>query len=254
MVTRVGLVQSGNLTGFATSATSSTFNTQVGDLVLVFTRFSPPTTETVSSVALSLGGSLTAINVTNISTRNTSSAWYRVITTAQTGDSVVATLSGSVSNRVLDVVIYRPGAGFALSFDTFGVATTSFTASVTTSAINTTGGGVLCTFVSGSYVDFLTTSVSAGYTKFGTDTAASSIAEKFSATAVSSETVTWNQTSTNGSQYFIAHDVAIKEVTPYEARITWAEAQYQSSGVVTPTDYSSPMSRGIFRGIERGVA
>jgi len=43
--------------------------------------------------------------------------------------------------------------------------------------------------------------------------------------------------------------------TPYEARITWAEAQYQASGApVTPTDYSEPLSRGIFRGIERGVA
>jgi len=43
--------------------------------------------------------------------------------------------------------------------------------------------------------------------------------------------------------------------SPYEARITWAEAQYQASGApTTPTDYSSPMSRGIFRGIERGVA
>ena len=40
----------------------------------------------------------------------------------------------------------------------------------------------------------------------------------------------------------------------YSARITWAEAQYQASGVPSVTDYSSPMSRGIFRGIERGVA
>jgi hypothetical protein len=40
----------------------------------------------------------------------------------------------------------------------------------------------------------------------------------------------------------------------YEARITWAEAQYQSSGVSPSTDYSEPLSRGIFRGIERGVA
>lgn len=41
-------------------------------------------------------------------------------------------------------------------------------------------------------------------------------------------------------------------VAAYEARITWAEAQYQASTALT--DYSSPMSRGIFRGIERGVA
>lgn len=48
--------------------------------------------------------------------------------------------------------------------------------------------------------------------------------------------------------------ISVGAATPYEARITWAEAQYQTAGVVTPTDYSSPMSRGIFRGIERGVA
>jgi hypothetical protein len=40
----------------------------------------------------------------------------------------------------------------------------------------------------------------------------------------------------------------------YQTRITWAEAQYQASGVPSVTDYSSPLSRGIFRGIERGVA
>ncbi len=41
---------------------------------------------------------------------------------------------------------------------------------------------------------------------------------------------------------------------PYGVRITWAESQYQSSGVSPSTDYSEPLSRGIFRGIERGVA
>jgi hypothetical protein len=43
--------------------------------------------------------------------------------------------------------------------------------------------------------------------------------------------------------------------SPYDARVTWAELQYQASAApVTPTDYSEPLSRGIFRGIERGVA
>ncbi len=42
---------------------------------------------------------------------------------------------------------------------------------------------------------------------------------------------------------------------PYDARVTWAELQYEASAApVTPTDYSEPLSRGIFRGIERGVA
>jgi hypothetical protein len=48
--------------------------------------------------------------------------------------------------------------------------------------------------------------------------------------------------------------VPISAVAAYQARITWAEAQYQSSGVSPSTDYSEPLSRGIFRGIERGVA
>jgi len=48
--------------------------------------------------------------------------------------------------------------------------------------------------------------------------------------------------------------ISVGAATPYEARITWAEAQYQSSGVSPSTDYSEPLSRGIFRGIERGVA
>jgi hypothetical protein len=48
--------------------------------------------------------------------------------------------------------------------------------------------------------------------------------------------------------------VPVSAVAAYEARITWAEAQYQSSGVSPSTDYSEPLSRGIFRGIERGVA
>lgn len=44
------------------------------------------------------------------------------------------------------------------------------------------------------------------------------------------------------------------EYQPYQVRITWAEAQYQTSGIPSVTDYSSPLSRGMFRGIERGVA
>jgi hypothetical protein len=47
----------------------------------------------------------------------------------------------------------------------------------------------------------------------------------------------------------------VNQAVTYDARVTWAELQYQASGApVTPTDYSEPLSRGIFRGIERGVA
>jgi hypothetical protein len=54
--------------------------------------------------------------------------------------------------------------------------------------------------------------------------------------------------------YWLRYPPESAPTLPYQARITWAEAQYQSSGVSPSTDYSEPLSRGIFRGIERGVA
>lgn len=59
---------------------------------------------------------------------------------------------------------------------------------------------------------------------------------------------------TGGGTITIASVTLAASVASYSTRITWAEAQYQASGVPSVTDYSSPMSRGIFRGIERGVA
>lgn len=239
MVTRVGLVQSGVISGFSGTITSaSSVDTQVGDLVLVFTRFQATTTETVSSVALTSGGAFTSADVTNINGRNTSSAWYRVITSAQTSDSVTATFSGSMPARSIDVVIYRPGSGGTLSYDTVGVNTTGFgVSSITTSAINTTGGGVLCALISGYYGDFVGPTITAGYTKFGTDTLYSAIAEKFSGSSLSSETITWSDSTANGPSYSIAHLVAIKE-----------------TGVATPIYEFQPFSRGVGRGIARGIA
>jgi hypothetical protein len=235
MVTRVGLVQSGApASSFGSTITSGTFNTQVGDCVLVFARFKATTTETVSGVTLTLGGApaLISANVTNVSNRNTSSAWYRIITTAQTGDQVQATFDGSVTYRGLDVIVYRPGSGGTLSYDTVGVANTGFgPTSITTSAINTTGGGVLCAFISGYYGDFVGPTITAGYTKFGTDTLFSAMAEKFPSTSLSSETITWSDT--NGTPYSIAHLVAIKETTIYEF---------------------ASLNRGVGRGIARGIA
>jgi hypothetical protein len=244
MATRVGLVQSGFVTPFATTLVSSTFNTQVGDFLLVFTRASCPTTETVSSAILADGGSNTSLTPIdgasgrNITGRQCANAFYKVITTARTGDSVTVNYSASLAGRELDVIIYRSGSGGTLSYDaTYGVDQTIFTATTTTSAINTTGGGVLCSFVSGSYNDLTSTSVSAGYTKFGTDTVATSLAERFSTTALSSETVTWSQTSGNGYQWFITYDIPIKD----------------TSAATTNYEFQ-PFSRGIGRGIARGIA
>jgi hypothetical protein len=247
MVTRVGLVQSGFVTPFATTIKSSdygSFNTQVGDFLLVFTRSNVTGAQTVSSAILRDGGSdtpLTPIDGAsgrNINSRQCANAFYKVITTARTSDYVTVTYSDSLPGRELDVIIYRPGSGGTLSYDaTYGVDQTIFTATTTTSPINTTGGGVLCSFVSGNYNDITSTSVSGSYTKFGTDTNSTSLAEKFSATALSSETVTWSQTSGNGYQWFITYDIPIKE-----------------TGVATPVYEFASLNRGVGRGIARGIA
>lgn len=61
--------------------------------------------------------------------------------------------------------------------------------------------------------------------------------------------------ASNAATNVTATELVIEDASvAYSTRITWAEAQYQASGVPSVTDYSSPMSRGIFRGIERGVA
>jgi hypothetical protein len=245
MVTRVNLVQSGApAAGFSTYIGTGTFNTQVGDLVLVFARCGAASTEKPLSAILADGGANTAMtqidssNVFDTVGRNAAGAYYKVITTARTGDSITVNFTVGVENRVVDVIIYRPGAGGTLSFDVLGKTsnTAGYVPSAVTSAINTTGGGVLCTYVSGAYGNFVLTSVSAGYTKFGADTISTSIAEKFSATALSSETVTWTD-STNPYQYYIAYDVAIKD----------------TSAATTNYEFQ-PFSRGIGRGIARGIA
>jgi hypothetical protein len=221
MVTRVGSpIQSGVADTFSTFINSGTFNTQVGDLVLVFARSNAGADETVTSAILADGGANTAMTLidrTNVPSRNTAAAFYKIITTARTTDSVRINFSDTVYKRVVDVIIYRPGARATLSLDVLGKTspTAGYTGSAITSPINTTGGGVLCTYVVGSYDvpgGFISTSVTAGYTKFGTDTVFTSLAEKFSATALSSETVTWTD-STNPYHYYIAYDVAIKELT-----------------------------------------
>jgi len=247
MVTRVAgsPIQSGAPTaGFLSYIDTGTFNTQVGDLVLVFTRCGVVSTEKPLSAILADNGANTAMteidssNVFDVVGRNAAGAYYRVITAARTGDSIRVNFTASVASRVVDVIIYRPGSGGTLSFDVLGKTSLSagYAPSAVTSAINTAGGGVLCTYVSGAYNNFVSTSVSAGYTKFGSDTVVTSLAEKFSATALSSETVTWTD-GTNPYQYYIAYDVAIKD----------------TSTAVTNYEFQ-PFSRGIGRGIARGIA
>jgi hypothetical protein len=173
MATRVGSpIQTGApSSSFATTiATSASIDYQVGDFVLAFARCNAPTTETISGVALASGGSLTSIgSPINVSGATTVSAWYKVMAAAVTGDTATATFSTSANYRGLDVVVYRPGSGGTLSLDgSPGTATTAYgPTTITTSSINTTGGGVLCAFVGGTYNDFNTPgpTVSSGYTK-----------------------------------------------------------------------------------------
>jgi hypothetical protein len=225
MVTRVDLIQTGapSASAATTISTSPTVDYQAGDLVLAFARHSAATTETVSGVALTTGGALTAIvSPINIPSRTTVSGWYKIMTAAATGDTATATFSASVDYRGLDVIVYRPGSGGTLSVDGLpGSSQTGFPASsITTSAINTTGGGVLCAFIGGYYGDFNAPgpTVTAGYTKIGADTLFSAIAEKFPSTSLSSETITWAYSSGNEVAYSVAFLVAIKETSATYAR------------------------------------
>jgi len=244
MATRVGSpIQTGApSSSFSTTiATSATIDYQIGDVVVAFAQAHTPTTETVNSVVLTSGGSLTAVvSPINISTRITGSAWYKVMTTAATGDTATATFSTGLQYRILNVVIYRPGTGGTLSYDTYGSATTGYYVdSVTTNSMNTAGGGVLCTFVGGYYGDWNSpgATVSTGYTKIGTDTLFSAIAEKFPSSSLSSESATWTYTSGNKLSFAVAFNVAIKD----------------TSAAVSVYEFNS-FSRGVGRGIARGIA
>jgi hypothetical protein len=182
----------------------------------------------VSGISLSLSGAVTTfgagpITISGPPARQSAWAGYKVATAAQT-ESATATFSTSVDYRSIHVVVYRPGSGATLSIDgSPGTATTAFgVTTITTSAITTTGGGVLCAFVGGTYVPGFspgTTTVSSGYATIGTTTDLSSLAEKFSASALASETVTFTETvAANQMSYAIAYNVAIKEAIYTYAR------------------------------------
>jgi len=218
MVTRVDFQQTVPTSAFSTTVTSPNFTTQVGDFILVFARCPAGTGGVVSGISLSLSGAVTTFGAGPITIATRQSAWagYKVATAAQT-EQASATFSTSVDYRSIHVVVYRPGSGATLSIDgSPGTATTAFgVTTITTSAITTTGGGVLCAFVGGTYAPGFspgTTTVSSGYATIGTTTDLSSLAEKFSASALASETVTFTETvAANQMSYAIAYNVAIKE-------------------------------------------
>jgi hypothetical protein len=225
MVTRVDFKQAGPTApgAFSTTLNSPNFDTQVGDFVLVFARCNQVSTEVVSSVSMNLGGALTSIGSPSpiqISGHTSAGAWYKVITTAQTNDYATATFSAGIDYRSIHVVIYRPSSGGALSFETsFGSNTTGYgLTTITTSAINTSGG-VLCAFVGGSYIDFVgPTTPTSGYSSIGTSTA-SGLAERFSSSPLTSETMTFADANTGNLMSFaVAYLISIKEVSATYAR------------------------------------
>lgn len=248
MVTRADFQQTAPTIAFSTTVTSPNFTTQVGDFVLVFARCPAGTGGVVSGISLSLSGAVTTfgagpITISGPPARQSAWAGYKVATAAQT-ESATATFSTSVDYRSIHVVLYRPGSGGTLSLDgSPGTATTAYgVTTITTSAITTTGGGVLCAFVGGTYAPGFssgTTTVSSGYSTIGTITDCSALAEKFSASSLTSETVTFTDSlAPNQMSFAIAYNVAIKDTSVAPATI------YDTAS----------FSRGIGRGIARGIA
>jgi hypothetical protein len=237
MVTRVFLDESlaPSLTAY-TARTSASFNTQVGDIIVVCAGIYSLSTPTATHG----DGSLTGLTA-KFSDRYVSRVFYKVVTTARTGDTVTVTSGNAGDVNIIfavKVLLYRPGSGATLSyasehtgFKDFGVADPTVS-----SSFSTTSGGVVASFLStDNYTGTPTLTIPSSFTSVGTQYGNTWQAEYFNPSALTSSTVSWS--STDG---------------PFYRRAIVGIALNETGGATT--DYVSPFSRGMFRGIHRGTA
>jgi hypothetical protein len=240
----------------ASSLTSSSVALNSGDLLVViandgfFPAGLPITSVTWNGLALTTAVALLG-TPPSTSANNQVGIWYLVIATGATAP-IIVTCSGTNANINASVFKYT---GYNVS--------TPIGAINSTEQFNNSNGVAPSLTLSTSPGDDVidgfsadtsstTQTVGAGQTQIYQVITGYGLATSVESASGSSVTMSWTTALDRAYKYVAA---VIQAAAPYEARITWAEAQYQASGApVTPTDYSSPMSRGIFRGIERGVA
>lgn len=241
MVTRVFLDESltPSLTAY-TSRTSASFNTQVGDVIVVGAGIYSTSTPTATHNDNGANSALTGLTAT-FSDRYVSRVFYKVVTTARTGDTVTVTSGNSGDVNIafaVKVLLYRPGSGGTLSyasehtgFKDYGVSDPTVS-----SSFSTTSGGVVASFIStDAYTGTPTLTVPSSFSSVGTQYGNTWQAEYFNSSALTSATVSWS--STDG---------------PFYRRAIVGIAINESGGATT--DYTSAFSRGMFRGIDRGTA
>lgn len=168
------------------------------------------------------------------------------------------TISNSRQNRGLAILEYSGAATSAALLATAknrGGGTNTITSSTFSASGNNLTIVTANTINGANLVDWtgITVGGNSATLRTGLDSSAY-LGQYISSGSLSSATSAATNNNSIVYKLIVSASFAEAPAIPYEARITWAEAQYQASGVPSVTDYSSPMSRGIFRGIERGVA
>jgi len=243
MVTRVFLDESltPTLTSY-NSRTSANFDTQVGDVLVVCVGIYSTSAPTATHYDLGANSPLTGLT-TKFSDRYASRVFYKVITTARTGDSVKVT-TGNVSDQnfvfAVKVLLYRPSTGGTLSYASEHNTFVDYGASsdpTVSSAFSTTNGGVVVSFLSNyTYSAASTVTIPSGFSSVGTQYGNTWQAEYFNPSALSGSTVSWSSTDSPYYQRAIV-GIAINE-----------------TGIATPVYEFASLNRGIGRGIARGIA
>jgi hypothetical protein len=162
---------------------------------------------------------------------------------------VMLLCNGSANNASL-----FSGSGYYLYIRGGGLSTASIirvVSAVQTHTINFTGSPLTNGVITAASLDCSVSGTVSASITFGGNTYTQSYTDPSPLTGSYAGSVFGDQ---GGGTVTMASLTLEGIAVSYQARITWAEAQYQSSGVSPSTDYSEPLSRGIFRGIERGVA
>ena len=261
MVTRVFLDESltPSLTDYD-SRESASFDTQVGDVIVVCAGIYSLSTPTATHYDNNANSSLTGLTAT-FSDRFVSRVFYKVVTTARSGDTVTVTSGNSGDTNIafaVKVLLYRPASGATLSYAAEHTGFKDFGASdpIVSSSFSTSKGGVVASFIStDAYTGTPTLTIPSSFSSVGTQYGNTWQAEYFNSSALTSATVSWSSTE---SPYYrraivgIALDefgapnpptgVTAGSVTAYAVTASWTDASSDETGFkvqYAPSPYSS---------------
>jgi hypothetical protein len=129
------VLDNGTGSSSVSSMTSTPFNLNVGELVVVFTRFNQTAAQTVSGVTDTAGNSYTQAGHTVNTAGAYVSCWYTFATSGNSANVVTVTYSAAVT--IADFVLYHVPK--ATTFDNLTSAVANVAAGTFTPSITTTG-------------------------------------------------------------------------------------------------------------------